>query len=200
MYNILIDTLNICFCWGMNDLATLQWLQVTYSMSLFESSVCCCVYVCIYFWQDIAFRAGWQVQLLAQRLNRVTRRNQQELLLIEVPLSCFRTAEEWETSLVESNPNLRLLIRQKSEYWIDSKISSQFCHRHTALNSLLLLLRPPFNTSITLPFRLRFRRSWSALPMGLISSRTSPLSVRSRSSRVEIGSWTRIICLGRSWQ
>ena len=51
---------------------------------------------------------------------QVLSRNQQELQLIEIPLSCFRTAEEWETSAAESSSSLRLLFREKSEYWINS--------------------------------------------------------------------------------
>ena len=51
---------------------------------------------------------------------QVLSRNQQELQLIEIPLSCFRTAEEWETSAAETSSSLRLLFREKSEYWINS--------------------------------------------------------------------------------
>ena len=52
---------------------------------------------------------------------QVISRSQQELRLIEIPLSCFRTAEEWETSSPESQTDLRLLFLERSQFWIDCR-------------------------------------------------------------------------------
>ena len=63
-------------------------------------------------------RAGWMpagdsvwIQLIS--------RTQQEQRLVEIPLSCFRTAEEWETSSLDSRAALRLLFLERSEFWIN---------------------------------------------------------------------------------
>ena len=68
---------------------------------------------------DYLLRVGWTTSgdsVWIQILNR----SQQELRLIEIPISCFRTAEEWETSPAESLPPLRLLVLERSEFWINS--------------------------------------------------------------------------------
>ena len=63
-------------------------------------------------------RAGWLPSGNSVWIQLISR-SQQELRLIEIPLSCFRTAEEWETSSLDPHTALKLLFLERSEFWIN---------------------------------------------------------------------------------